>query len=136
IDLVAWHPPDVSFRATVSPGTYLRAIGRDLGDRLGVGAHLVALRREAIGPLRVEDAVPPGQITPAALLPPDRVLRHLPAVELDLEARRAVAHGQAVRSAAEQWEGGAVMLMGAGQVVAVAEARDGWLRPTVVLAPA
>ena len=53
-----WTPPDVGFRATVSAGTYVRALARDLGERLGVGAHLTALRREAIGALRVEDAVP------------------------------------------------------------------------------
>ena len=50
--------PSSSFRATVSAGTYIRAMARDLGERLGVGGHLTALRREAIGALRVEEAVP------------------------------------------------------------------------------
>ncbi len=58
VELVRYDYPDLVFRATVSPGTYLRALARDLGERLGSGAHLIALRREAIGALRVERAIP------------------------------------------------------------------------------
>lgn len=47
---------DVSFRVRCSKGTYIRSLAHDLGQVLGVGAHLVALRRTAIGPHRVEDA--------------------------------------------------------------------------------
>lgn len=49
-------------RVTVSAGTYIRAIARDLGEALGCGAHLESLRRTRSGTLRVEDAVvlPPG----------------------------------------------------------------------------
>lgn len=44
-------------RATVSAGTYIRVLAADLGEVLGGGAHLCSLRRTAIGPFRVEDAV-------------------------------------------------------------------------------
>lgn len=47
---------DVDLRMTCSKGTYVRALARDVGEALGVGAHLVALRREAIGPFRVDEA--------------------------------------------------------------------------------
>ena len=135
IEVVAWESPSLSFRATVSAGTYLRAIARDLGARLGVGAHLTALRREAVGDLRVEDAVPLDAVGPEALLPPVRVLRHLPAVELDDAGRKAVVHGRPVAGdgASEQGRGPVVLLAGA-EVVAVARPDEGWLRPTVVLA--
>ena len=135
IELVAWEPPAVSFRATVSAGTYLRAIGRDLGERLGVGAHLTALRREAIGGLRVDDALPLDQVGPDALQPPARVLGHLPAVELDPAAKAAVMQGRAVA------DGGAVVvpglpvvLLAGDELVAVARPEEGRLQPTVVLA--
>jgi tRNA pseudouridine55 synthase len=39
-----------------SKGTYIRSLARDLGEEVGVGAHLTALRRTAIGPYEVEDA--------------------------------------------------------------------------------
>ena len=48
---------DVDIRVACSSGTYIRAIARDLGDLLGVGGHLTALRRSRIGPFSVEDAV-------------------------------------------------------------------------------
>jgi tRNA pseudouridine55 synthase len=135
IEPVGWASPALTFRATVSAGTYLRAIARDLGTRLGVGAHLTALRREAIGGLRVEDAVALDRVTREALLPAAAVLRHLPAVELDQEAKAAVLHGRAVADsgAAGQRGSGAVVLLEGSELVAVALAEDGWLRPTVVL---
>ncbi|HEX6406089.1 MAG TPA: tRNA pseudouridine(55) synthase TruB [Gemmatimonadales bacterium] len=136
IELVEYRPPDLCFRAVVSPGTYVRALARDLGNQLGVGAHLTALRREAIGSLGVEDAVPMDQLGPAALLSPQSVLRDLPSVDLDETGRKAVVHGRAVKDsgAAGQRAGGAVVaLMGGGELIAVAQAQDGWLRPTVVL---
>ena len=55
-DLTARRGDDVDFRVECSKGTYVRSLAHDLGHGLGVGAHLVALRREAIGPFRVEEA--------------------------------------------------------------------------------
>ena len=131
VELVRFAPPDVEFRVTVSPGTYVRALARDLGERLGVGGHLTALRREAIGGLRVADAVALDRLTREAVLPVRAVLRHLPAVELDEPGRIAVRHGRALP--AEAGAEGLVALLRGGEVVAVARAADGWLRPSVVL---
>lgn len=55
--LRARRGPDVDFLVRCSKGTYIRSLAHDLGQTLGVGAHLVALRRTAIGPYRVEDAL-------------------------------------------------------------------------------
>jgi tRNA pseudouridine55 synthase len=135
IELLAWTPPTLVFRVRVSAGTYVRALARDLGERLGVGGHLVALRREAIGPLRVEDAVPLDRLTPDALLPARAALGHLPALELDAAARAAVSHGRALPAdaAVAREPSGEVALMQGGELVAVARVEDGWLRPSVVL---
>jgi tRNA pseudouridine55 synthase len=136
IEVVEYQPPLVSFRATVSAGTYMRAMARDLGDRLGVGAHLTSLRREAIGSLRVEDAVLLERLSADAVVPARTVLANLPTVELDHAARLAVAHGRAVvdsGAVGQRASGVAVALLGDGELVAVARAEDGWLRPAVVL---
>jgi tRNA pseudouridine55 synthase len=133
IELVACEPPRVAFRATVSPGTYLRALARDLGERLGVGAHLSALRREAIGPLRVEDAVPLDRVSPDAVRPARTVLGHLPVVDLDERGRADVLHGRAVADAEGPRDGAEVALLAGGELIAVARRADGWLRPAVVL---
>ena len=111
VALVAYRPPEFDFRVTVSAGTYVRAIARDLGEQLGVGSHLTRLRREAIGSLRVENAVSLERLSPAALIPPRGVLADLPAVELDEAGRNDVAHGRAVVDTGRGPEGGA----GAGQ---------------------
>ena len=138
IEALDWSAPVLTFRATVSAGTYLRAIGRDLGDRLGVGGHLTALRREAIGSLRVEDAAQLDRVTAALVRPATAVLGHLPAVALDAEARAAVMHGRAVadRDSSGRAADAAVALMEGTELVAVARAEGGWLRPTVVLGTA
>jgi tRNA pseudouridine55 synthase len=141
IEMVRFQAPLVTFRAEVSAGTYVRALARDLGDRLGVGAHLTSLRREAIGSLRVEDSVPLDQLSPDAVISARSVLGDLPAVELDTAARLAVAHGRAVvdsgagalRGGGTRGRGTVVGLLGDGELIAVAKAEDGWLRPMVVL---
>jgi tRNA pseudouridine55 synthase len=136
IELIEYQPPNVTFRAVVSTGTYIRALARDLGERLGVGAHLTELRRQAIGSLRVEEAVSLEQLGPDAVIPAHAVLPDLPRVELDATARNAVAHGQAVvdgRAAGQRGGGAAVALLAAGELVAVAEEENGLLRPKVVL---
>lgn len=49
--------PRVNFTCTVSSGTYIRAIARDLGSKLGTGGYLSALRRTSVGQFSVSDAV-------------------------------------------------------------------------------
>jgi tRNA pseudouridine55 synthase len=48
--------PEVSFRVTCSKGTYIRSLARDVGEKLGVGGCLSALRRTKIGEFSVENA--------------------------------------------------------------------------------
>lgn len=55
-EVMDWNPPEVSFRVECSKGTYIRSLARDLGAELGVGGHLVSLRRMSIGSYSVEEA--------------------------------------------------------------------------------
>ena len=134
IELVGAHGDQVDFRATVSAGTYIRAIARDLGERLGTGAHLTALRREAIGSVDVERAVPLaalGAETP--VLSALDAVRHLPAVTLDADGARDVSHGRAVEGAISAEEGTALALVFEERLAAIADVREGRLQPIVVL---
>jgi tRNA pseudouridine55 synthase len=133
IEGVGFTGDEVTFRATVSAGTYLRALARDLGDRLGVGAHLIALRREAIGTITVDEAVPLADVSPADLRPARAILAHLPAVDLDEAARREVLHGRPVEASVGRGSGAEVALLWDGELVAVAREAEGLLRPAVVL---
>lgn len=136
LEMLECTPPLVTFRVAVSAGTYIRAIARDLGERLGVGAHLTSLRREAIGSLRVEDSTPLADLSAGALMPAALVLGNMGRVELDADMRIAVSHGRPVvdSGAAERGSGTDVALVVDGELIAVAHAEGGMLRPTVVLA--
>jgi tRNA pseudouridine55 synthase len=90
-DVTAFDGRDVEVLITCSGGTYVRVLVADVGRTLGCGAHLVRLRRTAIGSFRVEDAHPPGAGT---LEPVERAVEHLPSVRLDPEEARAASHGR------------------------------------------
>lgn len=95
----AWHPPDLTLDVVCSPGTYIRALARDLGEATGLGAHLSELTRTASGSWSVADAVPLAVLEHEAdwqayLHSPDRAIAHLPRVTLDDESAWQVAQGQ------------------------------------------
>jgi len=125
--------PDVRFRATVSAGTYLRSLARDVGAALGCGAHLAALTRTRVGPFRLEDALPPAAVTPASLLDAAALVAELPRRDLDAREREAVVHGRAVAGGGMA-EAGSVALFADGRLLAVAESAGEVLKPRVVLA--
>jgi tRNA pseudouridine55 synthase len=82
-----------------SPGTYVRALARDLGERLGTGAHLTALRRTRSGAFDLSRAVPGDDLSGArdALVGLKNLLPGLPAVTVGEEGRRLVGHGRELR---------------------------------------
>jgi tRNA pseudouridine55 synthase len=133
LELESFGPPDVGFRATVSGGTYLRSLARDVGEALGCGAHLATLRRTRVGPFRLADAVAPEEVTAYALRDPAELVRDLPARELDDAGRAAVVHGRPVPVGDGTRETGKVALFWSGQLVAVAERMGDVLKPRVVV---
>jgi tRNA pseudouridine55 synthase len=132
--------PELHIEVTCSAGTYVRALARDLGRALGTAAHLGFLRRTAVGPWRVEEAVAleavqSGASTGAAgamrLRPMREAVAHLPSVALAADAAARFVHGQKLPADAPA---GAVAVYDGGQLVGVALAKDGLLHPDVVLA--
>ena len=89
---------DLDVRVACSSGTYVRALARDLGTALGVGGHLVALRRTRIGPFRVTDAAALDDLDVAArLLDPAAVATALfPTVPLSSEQVIDLVHGKKI----------------------------------------
>jgi len=134
LEIERFGPPDVAFRATVSGGTYLRSLARDVGAALGCGAHLATLRRTRVGPFQLEDAVAPDAVTAQTLRDPAELVRDLPARQLDDAGRAAVVHGRPVPAGSEMRDAGWVALFASGALVAVAERIDDVLKPRVVVA--
>jgi tRNA pseudouridine55 synthase len=134
LEIVEATPPDLQFRASVSAGTYIRSLARDMGAALGCGAHLVALRRTAVGPLRLEDAVPPDKVTTQTLRDAAVLVAHMPRRELDKKERDAVLHGRPI-PAVETADGSPLTALFAGEeLLAVAEQVGEQLKPRVVVA--
>ncbi len=59
IELLEYNMPEIVIRVVCSKGTYIRALARDIGEALGSGAHLTALRRTRVGEVLVEDCMDP-----------------------------------------------------------------------------
>jgi tRNA pseudouridine55 synthase len=96
--------PFVRLRVDCSKGTYIRTLGQDIGERLGCGAHLSALRRVAVADLKIADAVTLEAIADAVangrelelVAPADSLVGDLPAVRIDAVAYLRFSHGNSV----------------------------------------
>jgi tRNA pseudouridine55 synthase len=134
----------VRLRLVATSGFYVRSLAHDIGQRLGCGAHLEALRRTRSGRFRVDEACTLEALERTAADPPclvsmNALLADLPAVRLTDEGLRRAGHGnslapQHVAGRLPENSGRLRVLDAAGEVLAVAESRrDGLLHPLVVL---
>ena len=94
----------VDFRCRVSSGTYVRSLAHELGQKLGIGAHLASLRRTAVAEFTIEQSHTLEQIAEAAsqgrieelLVHPRRVLPEIPSVTATDEDIAKIRHGRTV----------------------------------------
>ncbi|MDK9713345.1 tRNA pseudouridine(55) synthase TruB [Sulfuritalea hydrogenivorans] len=131
------------FEVRCSKGTYVRTLAADIGDRLGCGAHLAALRRTGIGALDVAQAHSlatleglPAEARDALLLPPDSLLASLAEARLDAADAARLRHGQAVRWAGEEGTRLRVYDAEHGFIGVCQQVADGWLQPLRLVAGA
>jgi tRNA pseudouridine55 synthase len=91
------HDDTFEMEVTCSAGTYIRALARDIGQRLGTGGHLAALRRVRSGAFSLEEAVTLDALKEqgmARLIPMGRLLPEMPEVRLGAPGVEAVRHGR------------------------------------------
>jgi tRNA pseudouridine55 synthase len=122
---------DVDFIAVVGGGTYVRVLAADVGASLGCGAHLTRLRRTAIGPFDVADALAPDRV--GAPEPVERAAAHLPRVVLEAEEARAAANGRVLAPAGIDGPYG--VYDPDGRLIGVWQDEGANARPEMVLAP-
>jgi tRNA pseudouridine55 synthase len=106
LELLAHEGDRLRLRVECGSGTYIRSLAVDLGERLGCGAHLTALRRLWVEPFREPTMVTLAELEHAAgqgeaaldglLLPLSAGVADLPALQLDGSLARAVAQGQQI----------------------------------------
>lgn len=139
IDLLGRDGADISLRVHCSKGTYIRTLAADLGETLGCGAHLAALRRTRIGDLDIVDSLPlatlealEGSARDACLQPADALLAKLPIVSLDAAVAARFLHGQTV---SQLGEGGRCRVYCGERFIGLGEqTAEGWLKPLRLLA--
>ena len=133
LEIVEAAVPDLQFRATVSGGTYLRSLARDIGAKLGCGAHLAALRRTAVGPLKLADAVAPEAVTPALLRDASILVAHLPRRQVAKDERDAVLHGRPLKGDPAADRQYPIALFCGDELLGVAEQVGEQVKPRVVV---
>ncbi|MGZ8842460.1 MAG: tRNA pseudouridine(55) synthase TruB [Pyrinomonadaceae bacterium] len=140
---------DIKVRVVCSAGTYIRTLAEDLGKHLGVGAHLVELRRIRAGTFRIEEAITLEQLAEllksntaeSKVIPPDTILSHLPAIDLTADQVTRTIHGidlSADDYVVLNWEDGAAVRMRSpdNQLIAVGsyDESQNAVHPKVVIA--
>ncbi len=132
--------PTAAFEVECSKGTYVRTLASDIGDALGVGAHLKQLTRTAVGHFRLEDAHQLEAFTDAAavqarMIPIADALAHLPRWSPTPAVLERLKHGNYVQAEHPLWTpGGYVVVMGdAGKVALIARWLPPLLRPVRVI---
>ncbi|QWF24039.1 tRNA pseudouridine(55) synthase TruB [Nocardioides sp. LMS-CY] len=120
---------DVSVRC--SSGTYIRAIARDLGARLGVGGHLTSLRRTAVGPYALADARTLDELGDGFAMMPIAAAARAAFASVDLDERQAgdVRVGRAIDV---DLAGLSAVFAPDGEFLALYEPKDGRARPVAV----
>jgi tRNA pseudouridine55 synthase len=140
-------PDEFSFRVVCSSGTYIRALAEEIGALLGVGAHLMRLRRTRSGNCSLDDAVTLEELDDLARSGPERRIMIpmadtivMPALQVGSEERNSVSHGRSIEhpegSRADYANGTLAKLCDKkNQLIAIAEfdsSKTLW-RPRVVL---
>jgi tRNA pseudouridine55 synthase len=127
---------EVDLHVRCSSGTYVRALARDLGAALGVGAHLTQLRRTAVGSYDLAQAATLEQLGEnfKVVQLADAVAAGFPVRDVDEEDARRLRHGIRLSPSGRP---GPVGVFGPDRaLLALVEDRDGAARPLVVFAPA
>lgn len=135
IDCLGFAGDLLSLRVACSKGTYIRVLAADIGQALGCGAHLTALRRTRVGDLELAGAVTLAALEAldeagraGRLQPVDALLRSLPVVTLTGEAAERFRHGNPVDL--QPGLGGKIRVYADGRLIGVGEpGSDGRLWP-------
>ncbi|GAB1816852.1 tRNA pseudouridine(55) synthase TruB [Herbidospora sp. RD11066] len=124
---------DVTAVIRCSSGTYIRSLARDLGNGLGVGGHLTALRRTRVGPYTAESAKTLEELQKECVILPiaDAVSQAFPRRDVTEEEARLVSHGGRLK-AAGLGEGPIGVFAPGGELLALVEEKGGAAKPLAV----
>jgi len=140
LDVLDYSPPFLQLDIHCSSGTYIRSIAHDLGQAMGCGGHITALRRTAVNEFDIQNAVPLDQLTPDNianyLLPPDTAVSTFPRLDLTAEQASDLLLGRFIERTDGSEIGTLARTFDADSVfVGIAIAADGVWRPKKIFHP-
>lgn len=92
LDLVEFNDVEITFRASVSKGTYIRTLGEDIAKKLRTVGYLQSLRRLSVGPIDLKKAITMESVSESALVDPADILP-MKNIEVDDELAKKVSNG-------------------------------------------
>jgi tRNA pseudouridine55 synthase len=135
IHIQSYEYPELRLEVRCGKGTYIRALARDLGDRLGCGAMIASLRRTRVGPFRAANAVSldsDAAAASSAVLPMELAVSDLPRVSLKADEATRWRNGQEIVLRGHE-EGELAVFSEAGALLGVGVCRANSLRPEKVM---
>jgi tRNA pseudouridine55 synthase len=139
LEILDWSPPQFTLDVVCSAGTYIRSLAHDLGEVLGVGAHLAGLVRVASGTFSLDNAVALDALLASEdwqqyLIPIQVALADWPVVHLDAAEVELVRHGRSISASDVETKQLALAFTPGGDFIAVLRAESGeWLPQKVFL---
>ncbi|MDA1051445.1 MAG: tRNA pseudouridine(55) synthase TruB [Planctomycetota bacterium] len=139
--VVRYEYPELVLDIGCGSGTYIRSLGRDLGESLGTAAVMSSLERTAIGDFTVESAIDLNDLTDDSLatqlIPAEAAIRHLDCVVLSSDEVHLISNGRTIERPRHGFTGDAAAMDAAGHLVAIVAPRTpDHLRPVNNLAVA
>lgn len=133
IDLHEAAGATARLRIVCSGGTYVRTLAHDVGQALGCGAFLSALRRTGVGRFTLDEAVSLDEMSPAHLIPLRQALQPMPVIDLNAVQTEHVREGRRVGIGRPAPEGRVAVADPDGEVIGIARAVGPMLQPEVVI---
>ncbi|HUB89951.1 MAG TPA: tRNA pseudouridine(55) synthase TruB, partial [Dyella sp.] len=130
LQLVSWTPDTLTLHVECGAGTYIRSLAVDLGEKLGCGAHLTALRRVWVEPFRnpamvtldeLREAAERGSGAEQLVLPLAAGVADLPALHLNAQNGQAVSQGRQIEWPAGQPPARSAAFAGDGRLLALVD---------------
>jgi len=143
LEFLAYNAPEVRLKMRCGKGVYVRSIAMDLAAKLGTYAYVSTLRRTLVGKFSASIAISleslekivhiprPGNDLPGILLPVEAALDDIPVLEITTKSAQKLCQGQLIKIENTP-ETEHLRIVSAGKFMAMAEVRDGFLKPVRV----
>ena len=97
LDLISFEKDEITFKAHVSKGTYIRTLGEDIATRLGTVGHLISLTRTKIGPYSLKDAKVDDEVSESDLVDISTMLSYMKSLTLDEKEAKKALNGMSLK---------------------------------------